>query len=345
MNKIFILLFISLFISSCGKPELKKEEAQNIISSYFQLPSQTKIAIDKRYEDYGWPPEKYKQLSNMGLILLRETNLSHLQKTYEISLREDARKYWMQNGTMQAGEGNKIVIIFKGYFIDIKDVSVLSNAKEDKAEAEIILKISNISPIQEIFGPLESTEVKKSINFKLYDNGWQIVEDENTKRLFQPISAPQHWAGNWNIIYDNTPADIISNEEISNMQQVATDAAKRKIRVDELTKVSKIPTRTIDIFHDVNSFGGLKQNESILTDVDLYIAGSPYNLSRQLWFGEITGKPELSISENTYPSVLFSTGPQSGANIMFKERSECDRFYQTLIKALNEWRAKYNELL
>ena len=81
--------------------------------------------------------------------------------------------------------------------------------------------ISNISPIQQIFAPLESTEIIKSINFKLYDNGWKIVDDENSARLFQPISVPQHWAENLKIVFNNIPADVISDDQIHNIEQVA----------------------------------------------------------------------------------------------------------------------------
>lgn len=215
MKKLLYLILIPLFLISCSNNELTKEEAKKIIAQHFQLPFQTKIAINKKYDDYGWPPEKYRQLVNMGLISIHELR-SFITRRYEISLTEKTREYWLQNGILnQAPEGNQSIIVFKGYEIDVKNVSVASNAVEKTAEAEIILEISNISPIQQIFSPLESTEIKKTIKLKLFDSGWKIVEDENSKRLFQPISAPQHWAGGWKITFDNTPIPI-GNYELMN---------------------------------------------------------------------------------------------------------------------------------
>lgn len=218
MKKIFpILLLISLLISACGSKELKKEEAKKIISEYYQLPFQTKIAIDASYKDYGWAPEKYRQLSNQGIITLTKTGGSIFFDRYQASVTESGKKYWLQNGTMKTIDEKIRLLIFKGYLIEIKDLSISSNAKQNRAEAQIILNKSDISPIQDIFDPLKEIEIKKSIYFKLFDDGWKIVEDNNSKQLFQSIVAPLHWAGGGQIIFDKTPLPekpISSNESM-----------------------------------------------------------------------------------------------------------------------------------
>lgn len=343
MKKLLYLILISLFMVSCSNNELTKEEAKKIIEQYYQLPFQTKIAIDKRYEDYGWPPEKYRQLSNMGLIILKETNTSIFVKTFEISVTENAREYWLQNGVLnQAPEGNQLIIVFKGYLVELKDLSVSSKAKENTAEAEVILGISNISPIQEVFSPLESTEIKQTIYFKLYNDGWKVVEDGNSKKLFNPISAPQHWAGGWQINFDNSPLDFISREEITRMQQEAADLAAKKIRIEELKKISRIPTKTIATFHDVGWEGRPKSGETLITDVGVDVAGSPYDSHNQFWFDAFPEEPKISDSGNTFDVYLRDS---HFYKIRFLDKSERDRFYQALIKARKEWRAKFHEIL
>ena len=129
-----IFLLISLLISACGSKELKKDEAKKIISEYYQLPFQTKIAIDASYEDYGWPPEKYKKLASQGLITIQkgwEGNFIHPAE-FKAIVTESGRKYWLQNGTMKTMDEKIRLLVFKGYLIEIKDLSVSSNAKENK---------------------------------------------------------------------------------------------------------------------------------------------------------------------------------------------------------------------
>lgn len=206
MKKLFpIYLFISLLISACGSKELKKEEAKKIISEHYQLPFQTQIAIDATYENYGWPPEKYKKLASQGLITIEKGwkgNFIHPAQ-FKATVSQSGLEYWLENGSMKTMDGEIRLIIFKGYLIEIKDLSISSNAKESTAEVQVVLKKSNISPVQELFDPIKEIEIKKSINFKLFDDGWKIIEDNNSKQLFQPIVAPLHWAGGGQIIMDS----------------------------------------------------------------------------------------------------------------------------------------------
>lgn len=217
MKKLFPLFLISLFplfINSCSNNELRNEEAKKIISEYYHFPFQTKIAIDILYDSYGWPPEKYNQLVNQGLITIKPRNSGFMSSRFQAIATENARQYWIQNATMETSQGKVWLLIFKGYRIDLTSVSISSNAKENKAEAEVVLAISDISPIQNIFSPLKQTEIKGTINFKLYDDGWKVVEDENSKRLFQPIVVPLHWAEKGQIIFDNTPLFIAQPEPV-----------------------------------------------------------------------------------------------------------------------------------
>jgi len=127
--------------------------------------------------------------------------------------------------------------------------------------------------------------------------------------------------------------------------QIQQEENNRKAR---LTETSKIPTKTIGKFYDVNSFTGAPRSRAtILTDVGIDKVGSPYDSEFKLWFGEIKGQqPYVSTFTQTAmgwssPCVAFW---ERGPYIVFKDKSECDRFYQALTKTLSEWRVKYYEI-
>lgn len=349
MKKIFYLMLIPLLFSSCSRKELTKDEALKIISQYYHLPSQTEIAIDKIYDDYGWPPQRYNQLAQMGIFYLKESTASIYYKRFEMSLTEKGKKYWVSNGIMNDPSSGRIrMIIFKGYLQDIKDISISSNTNENTAKVELILKIYNVSPIQEIFSPLQTMEIKKTINFKLFNDGWKILEDVNSKNLITTIVTPLHWMGGWRITYDNSPIDFISSKEINNIRQANERAARKIERIKKLKDISKNPTRTIDTFQDINHFTGQpRYRATILTDVGVDMVGSNYDSGFNLWFGELKGKqPYLTTFTQTAmgwnaPCVSFG---ESGPYVVFKDKSERDRFYKALTKALSEWRSKYWEV-
>ena len=190
-----VLLFvIAFFMSGCGSKELKKEEAVKIISAGYHLPLQTKIAIDESYSDYGWPPERYNRLATQGLITLKSLGGNFFSKDrYQVSITESGKKYWIQNGTMKTMNGSIRLLIFKGYTIELESVNVSSNAKDKTAQADVVFRKSNSSPMQDIFDPLKDVETKMSIQFKLFDNGWQITEIPSNQLPFDLISTPLHW--------------------------------------------------------------------------------------------------------------------------------------------------------
>jgi hypothetical protein len=202
------LVLACVFLVSCSN-ELTKDEARLIISQHYQLPRQTTIVIDKRFDNRGWPIEKYRILESRGLISIRELGSNFFGTRYEMSLTENARQYWLRNGVLEAEDGREPITAFKGYQVDVADVSVSSNAKENTAQAIVTLRFSNISPIQEVFDPLESNETSSTLFFRRFDDGWRIVEDENSQRMIRPTSAPLHWIGGWSITYDSSPADVI----------------------------------------------------------------------------------------------------------------------------------------
>lgn len=286
MNKILLLILNLTIICSCEGQELKKDGAIKIISKYYQLPFQTKIAIDAEYEDYGWPPEKYQQLLNEGLIMLFEQQGSIFHKRYQAIATEKARQYWIQNGSMETIDGKVSLIIFKGYKIDIQSISISSLARENKAEAEVVLTISDVSPFQIIFSPLKQAEIRKTLNFKLFDDGWKIVEDENSMNLFKTIIAPLHWAAGGQIIFDNSPLNIATPQPTEGMRN--EEIALNKYINDN--KITTIPTPSgIYIIQTAPGQGIKIENGSM---VKLQFVVSTVD-GKQIWSSKVRSEPPV----------------------------------------------------
>ncbi len=229
MKKIAIITILFLSIISCKNNELTREVAFKNLCEYctnnipynFAYCTPTgesyatsdhgvkggrylrsiKIFIDKTYENYGWPPEKYKQLEQNGFITLQKLGTWGWQDKYQANLTKLGKeKYagtYIRNITN--GKIEQYLFDYQGDIsFDINDLSISSNAKENSAEVIVLIKISNVALVQKIFSPIEKNEISQTINFKLYDNGWKIVENENSKKFIKEISAiynPQHWLG------------------------------------------------------------------------------------------------------------------------------------------------------
>ena len=71
-------------------------------------------------------------------------------------------------------------------------MTILSNAKEKSAEATVNFVISDISPIQQILSPVENLAFHITVNFKLYDDGWKIVDNEQSHLNINWIDNPLH---------------------------------------------------------------------------------------------------------------------------------------------------------
>jgi len=194
-NILSVFILSSIFIS-CSN-ELKKEEAIKLVSEYYHLPVQTEIAVDERYDDYGWPPEKYKKLEEQGLIS-QSVYINYFGKRYTISTTEKGQKFYTRTEKIFDPASGKDInqFYFIGYKVDIKELQISENSSNDITEAEVILKIYDISPFQEIFNPISSSEIKKKINFKFSDNTWKIVDGESSGNLVKKVDNPMHWVTN-----------------------------------------------------------------------------------------------------------------------------------------------------
>ena len=206
LNKNLCLYFalFALFFISCTNKELTKEKAMPLIASYYGLndtnsvPSrQTQIAIDKKIDNYGWPPEKYKQLQQQGIISINFETGGLLYNRIVATVTENGNKYLQGTRILQTQtDGNKEQYMFKGYKFSIINISISSNAKEKNAEAVVNFVISDITPIQQIFSPVKKTELNSTVYFKLYDDGWKIVDNAQSYLPINLIDNPLHWAGN-----------------------------------------------------------------------------------------------------------------------------------------------------
>lgn len=208
MKYLTLLLGLSCCLMSCGSKELNKEKATEILSQAFGLPLQTRIAIDQKYDNYGWPPNIYKQAAEKNLLDIKLSSKSFLGTTYNATLTNESKKYYIQNAHIDDGGERISLMVFKGFIVSIKDLSISSLAKEKKADGRLLLEATDLSPIQELFSPLEIKEVLILVSFQLFDDGWKLSSIQNSENLFNPLAIPLHWASASNIIYDASGPDL-----------------------------------------------------------------------------------------------------------------------------------------
>jgi len=216
MKNLIVLFSFCLILISCSKKELTKEIATPIISGYYDFKSQTvfnnggisdrehktcfqtEIAIDQIYDDYGWPSKKYKELEQSGLISLKPLPAKGLgADRFEMVLSKDGENYLKGKRIWHTQTNGDIdQFLFYGYTIVISNISISSNAKDKTAKAEVLFLISDQSKIQQIFDPVKDTQFKRNLYFKLFDDGWKIVDDEKSHLKTHIIDNPLHWADN-----------------------------------------------------------------------------------------------------------------------------------------------------
>jgi hypothetical protein len=156
------------------------------------------IAIDRICEDHGLQIDKYKKLEQLGLISLNPlpANGKGFKKVEAILTKEGRNFLKGKRAWHTQTEGDVEQYIFYAHEIILTKIIVLSDAKEKTAEAEVLFKLSDPSKIQQIFNPVKVTEFKRNVNFKLSDDSWKVVENENSKLGIDLIDNPLHHAGN-----------------------------------------------------------------------------------------------------------------------------------------------------
>ena len=229
-SKIYLALFI-LLLSSCKNNELTKDGVVSLMCDYLQIDNKdfthcsydvylggqrpsgttvsggfssdgfnvsTYIAIDKDYSSYGWAPSKYSELIKEGLIKNETISSNYIRDVYKISLTEKCKNYFCGYRNILSNSGDKVEqFVFYSYTLDVggREIKVMSKAKEKYAEAEVLFKFKDISPIKKIFSPINETEFKKIVKFKLFDEGhWQITEESKAelKKLIEFESWSNH---------------------------------------------------------------------------------------------------------------------------------------------------------
>ncbi len=153
--------------------------------------------------------------------------------------------------------------------------------------------------------------------------------------------AEERWAS----LKEEVEKDLA--EDLQRQAREAEQARRERERLVALREKSRTPTREIGEYRHFNDY---RREFSVkLTDVGL----ERENLfgrkkAEEIWFGDIQGNP----TKTGYESIVFNwTGWQVRINkspllrpIVFTDEAECDRFYEALVAALEEWRMRYPEL-
>ena len=175
---------------------------------------------------------------------------------------------------------------------------------------------------------------------RLYDDGWRVekIETKENSEGFA-LSASEQAEVEKDRLVEN-------GRRIEEANRIAEE--NRKIREAEekmalLIEQSKTPTTTIGSFTDVDYYDGKPSSrKTIITDVNLNIMDQ----SRLLWFGDIKSEPTMGrYTQTAFGWNGFCVVISGAFTIIFRSESECNLFYQTLLKAISDWKAKYPELI
>jgi len=64
-----------------------------------------------------------------------------------------------------------------------------------------------------------------------------------------------------------------------------------------------------------------------------------------LWFIDLKSQPTMSeFSQTAFGWDGYCVTVRDPFRVVFKDESECTRFYQALLKAIADWKEKYKEL-
>jgi hypothetical protein len=228
--------------------------------------------------------------------------------------------------------------------VKVVEVTNISNASsENSKEAQFNWEYSGVEGVARRFLVKGGTG---NASFKLFDDGWRVdnISTKESKEGFS-LSSDEQAA----VDKDKQIESLRQKEEA---QRLAEDDRKRQEdqeRKAQLLESSKIPTRTIGTFNDINSFNAKPRSRgTLLTDVNVDRVGSPFDQAFTLWFGDIKDQPTMknyvqtAMGWNGFCVEMNSTGYYS---VVFKERDDCEKFYQALLKALANWHEKYKEIL
>lgn len=177
---------------------------------------------------------------------------------------------------------------------------------------------------------------------QLYDDGWRIekIETRQNDQFF--LLSPSELA---EIEKDRQKEQERRIEEANRIAEENRKYQELQEKRVLLIEQSKTPTKTIGSFTDVDYADGKpRSRKTIITDVNLDMMDQS-DQGRLLWFGDIKGEPSMGgYRQTAFGWDGYCVVVSDPFTVIFKNESECNLFYQALVKAIADWKVKYQDL-
>jgi hypothetical protein len=314
-----LLLFVLILFCSCSK-DLSRDQSISLINvfpEFVQLgnsPFANSNGLLSGYEQGFW--DQYGNISNYGTKFFANGLING-----RIYLKQPVKP--------------KVISI-----TGIKDAAS-SNGGRQKGikEVQFQWEYTDVEGVAKRFIVRGGTGVAYA---QLYDDGWRIerIATRQNDQIF--LLSPSELAD----IDKDRQKEM--ERRVAEANRIAEESRKFQELQEKralLIEQSKTPTKTIGSFTDVNYDDGKpRSRKTIITDVNLDMMDQA-DQGRLVWFGDIKDEPSMSgyrqtaFGWNGYRVVI-----KDPIMVIFKSESECNLFYQTLVKAIADWKAKYQEL-
>ena len=320
-NSALIALFISLFLTACGKPELSRPEAAKQIQTSQEL---------LRMKRTVWlQPDAQKMGTDQGLWQV-STNQFGYPLTSPV-LGEKAKKF------IDSISLANFALILKepvDVRIEITGVAPVPMA-ESVREAQFTWSYEGLPSLVKRFALKGGSG---SAHFRLYDDGWRL-EDVELKRT--------------NVAATMTAQE--QQEELADqsaeMERRRQEQETRRAAADKLAKrlqESKTPTKVILALNFPDHCRDQRPREIKVTDVGLVFCDM-FGNRREVWFGHILGfSPNEGTPSKTEMDIFLremQTGASSSSDYMFRIlRVQEGQFLNALTQAVQSWKSRFPDM-
>jgi len=213
------------------------------------------------------------------------------------------------------------------------------NENSNYKEVQFSWEFSNVNSVVKRF----IVKGGKGVAFlRKFDDGWR-VDEVSVKYSDEKFALNK--SEKKNVQRD---IELEKQRKLEEQRRIEEERARRKAeeeRRQRLIAESKIIHKTIGTYDGVHGFTGRKLDKKIiLTDVHIFrdLPGTENYLN--IWYGNIRNKPTAHRFRQTAMAWDGFAVQVDNTTIVFKDENEATRFYQDLIKAIEDWNERFPDL-
>ncbi|MFZ2205521.1 MAG: hypothetical protein WAV23_02940 [Minisyncoccia bacterium] len=237
MKKINRILKITAFIltvsifSNCNQITMTNQEAQALIVNTLSLPQGYREDIEGNSGDPLFKGARCEKLRAEGFIVMHGSYIGG----YKINITDKGKPFFLGKGGKDMYSED--ILKFKTYDIDFDKITGISiNKEQQTATIRFSLKAIHITPIGRAMRNDLDNLFNGELNFKKFDNGWQLEYDQNKSatELVSQITKEGQGVTNQNVPEEreklaNGIEKQVNDQSLAKRHKMAEDEAKRKM--------------------------------------------------------------------------------------------------------------------